>query len=753
MRLLFTMFIAAVYIFPVVSSEGLAPAARPAGLQDRSKKSIAETLHPVVKNEGVEAAVELYYDLKKNHPDEYDFGESELNRLGYALLQLEMLDEAIEIFKLNVEAFPEARNTYDSLAEGYLRKGELDHAKKNYIKALEIDPAWDNPKYMLNKIYIMENYQKREYMVPMRDGVKLFTQVYSPGDGSEDYPFLMKRTPYSVSPYGEGALDWPAVLGPALPFAREGFIFVYQDVRGRYMSEGEFIDCTPYITNKKEPADVDETTDTYDTVEWLLNNIPNNNGRIGMWGISYPGFYAVMGLIDAHPAMAAVSPQAPVADMFVGDDWHHNGAFFIFQGFSWIRNNRIPRTELSTRLPNPFFRYPTPDAYEFFLELGPISNINTVYFKDRIPYWNDIMEHGTYDEYWKSRNTLPHLVDVTPAVMTVGGWFDAEDLYGPLKVYKTVEQKNPGINNTLVMGPWYHGGWAGGTNEHLGDVLVYNATAGKYYREKVEFPFFNYYLKGMGELNLPEALVYETGSNEWRSYDRWPPDNVVEKNLYLWEQGKLSFAEPEGGSEAAYDEYLSDPAKPIPHTARISNNWSYHYMHEDQRFAATRPDVLVYESDVLEEDVTIAGPIVAELYVSTTGADADWVVKLIDVYPSYVADNRPLPRSGPLGGYQQIVRGEVMRGKFRNSLENPEPFEPGVITEVEFELQDINHTFLKGHKIMVQVQSSWFPLVDRNTQTFVDIYKAKPEDFQKAFHRVYRSAEHSSHLKILVVQR
>jgi len=365
--------------------------------------------------------------------------------------------------------------------------------------------------------------------------------------------------------------------------------------------------------------------------------------------------------------------------------------------------------------------------------------------------WNLMMEHGTYDEYWKAMNILPHLKDIKTAVLMVGGWFDAEDLYGPLKTYAAIEKNNPGVENRLVMGPWYHAGWRGQGTEKLGDVLVYSVSTGKYFQKNILFPFFMYHLKGEGKLDLPEAYVYETGTNQWQLYDKWPPESVEEAGLYFHKEGELSFEEPEGG-ENSYDEYLSDPARPVPHLGTTIYRWSYDFMHADQRFAATRPDVLVYESEVLKEDVTLAGPIQAELFVSTTGTDADWVVKVIDVYPDNTPNPVPNPTGVRMGGYQMMVRGEIIRGKFRKGFDKPEPFVPGEIEKVGFELQDINHTFLKGHKIMVQIQSTWFPLFDRNPQKFMDIYSAEEEDFQKAYHRVYHSKNHPSHLEVNVVK-
>jgi putative CocE/NonD family hydrolase len=606
---------------------------------------------------------------------------------------------------------------------------------------------------------VKDHYVKSEHMITMRDGMKLYTAVYSPKDTSQKYPILMTRTPYSAGPYGADAYRAP--LGPSAAFMRESYIFVYQDVRGTFMSEGEFEDVRPHITNKKSPKDIDESSDTYDTIDWLVKNIPNNNGRVGVWGISYPGFYTATALIDAHPALKAASPQAPIADWFVGDDDHHNGAFFIFDCFGFNMFFGMPRPEPT---PNQFknFELGTSDAYKFFLELGPVANAQKNYFKGKNKYWNDVTEHGTYDEFWQARNVLPHLKKITPAVMVVGGWFDAEDLYGPLNIYKTIEKNNPGAKNILVMGPWSHGQWSRGDGESLGGVHFGSKTSA-WYRETLELPFFNFYLKDKGKMTLPEATIFAAGANEWKSFDQWPPKDLQSRSIYFHKNGKLSFDEPRPNPEdpaETFDEYLSDPANPVPYTNATTNSRGTGYMIEDQRFASRRSDVLSYETAALDKDLTLAGPITADLFVSTTGTDADFIVKLIDVHPdkstdkvSAAAPNNPQrDASAKSGGFQMLVRAEVMRGKFRNSLSKPEPFAPGKPEEVRIALNDVHYTFKAGHKIMVQVQSSWFPLVDRNPQKFVDIYHATEADFQKATHRIYHSARLSSRLKVGVMK-
>lgn len=594
---------------------------------------------------------------------------------------------------------------------------------------------------------VKAQYTKYEYRIPMRDGKKLFTSVYVPKDDGQKYPLLMTRTPYTCRPYGVD--QYKSDLGPSPLFGKEGYIFVYQDVRGRWMSEGEFVNVRPHLPKKSGSNDIDESTDTYDSIDWLLKHVPNHNGKVGLWGISYPGFYTAAGMIDAHPALKAASPQAPVTDWFIGDDWHHHGALMLPHCFNFMANFGYPRPE-PTKKARPAFDHETPDGYNFFLKMGPLPNANTSFFKDDIAFWKEVMKHGTYDDFWKARNLRQHLKNIKPAVMTVGGWFDAENLFGALETYKHVEASSPNITNVLVMGPWLHGGWGGprGDGDHLGHVS-FNDKTSAFYREKIELPFFEYHLKGKGEYKHPKAWVFETGTNQWRKHDAWPPRKATAKSFYLRDHGKLAL-EPPTDSDA-HDEYPSDPAKPVPFMDRIAIGMSPEFMVGDQRFAGRRPDVLVYETDVLAEDLTLAGPIQAELHVATTGTDADWIVKVIDVYPDDYPDPNPNPAGVRMGGFQQLVRGDVMRGKFRNSFEKPEPFSPGQPALVKFTLQDSYHTFRTGHKLMVQVQSTWFPLVDRNPQTFVDIYTAKESDFKKATQRVYRTKEMPSVVTVRVL--
>ena len=592
---------------------------------------------------------------------------------------------------------------------------------------------------------VAQNYSKNEYMVPMRDGIMLFTIVYTPKNQAENYPFMLHRTPYGSPPYGA---EYRRTLGPWPDFAKEGFIFVYQDVRGKFRSEGEFEVMRP-IKENKGPRDTDESTDTYDTIDWLLKNIPNNNGRVGQWGISYPGSQTVWGMIGAHPALKASSPQAPAIDMFIGDDFHHNGAFRLMYTFSWLAGNARTRQGTTETRTGPF-DYGTPDGYRFFLNVGPIGNINERYFQYSVPTWNEYMDHPNYDEYWNRQNPLKHLKNVTHAVLNVAGWFDAEDFYGPLETYHAVEQYNPVNKNTIVVGPWLHGGWASMPGNVLGDIQ-FGTPTGEYYRKSVELPFFVHYLKDKGPGSFPEAQVFETGSNKWMSYDTWPPKQAVPRSLYLLPNGKLSFDAPPASPDA-FDSFVSDPARPVPFSIETRTTQGHLWMVEDQRFAAARPDVLVYESDPLTADVTIAGPIIASLYVSTTGTDADWVVKLIDVYPGDAPDPVPNPKGIRMGHFQMLLAGEVFRGKYRNGYERPEAMVPDQPTKMEFSLRDRYHTFLKGHRIMVHIQSTWFPVIDRNPQTFVDIYKAKESDFKKATHKVYRSGSLLSSIKMGVLR-
>lgn len=593
---------------------------------------------------------------------------------------------------------------------------------------------------------VMAKYTKYEYKIPMRDGKKLFTSVYVPKDTTQTYPILLTRTPYTCRPYGVD--QYRHNVGPSAHFVKSGYIFAIQDVRGRWMSEGDFVNVRPHNPEKKA-QEIDESSDTYDTIEFLLKKVQGNNGKVGLWGISYPGFYTAAGMIAAHPALKAASPQAPVIDWFVGDDWHHNGALFLPHIFNYMVNFGKPRPE-PTRKDKQKFDHDTPDGYDFFLKMGPLSNADAKYMKGDVAFWNEVMKHGTYDEFWKARNLRPHLKDIKPAVLVVGGWFDAENLFGAIETYKRVKATSPKTPNTLVMGPWLHGGWNSQDGDKLGFVH-FNDKTSLFYREKIEFPFFEEHLKGKGKFAAPAAWVFETGRNQWRTYDAWPPKSAKQVSYFFHPRGKLLTEAPAENGDESFDEYISDPAKPVPYMDKTTIGMSAEYMVADQRHAARRPDVVVYETEPLEEDVTIAGPIRADLRVSTTGTDSDWVVKVIDVYPSDYPDPKPNPADVRMGGFQQLVRGDVMRGKFRNSYERPEAFDPGKPTTVAFDVPDTFHTFRAGHKIMIQVQSTWFPLVDRNPQTFCDIYAAKETDFKKATQRVHRGKTLPSSVKFTVL--
>ncbi len=593
---------------------------------------------------------------------------------------------------------------------------------------------------------VKDHYTKASYRIAMRDGIKLYTVVYTPKDTTQNYPILIWRTPYSSAPYGKDKYRRLPV-----DLAKEKFIFVYQDVRGRFMSEGKFVNMRPYIPNKTGKQ-TDESSDAWDTVDWLIKNVKHNNGKAGMFGISYPGFYAAMACIDANPALKAVSPQAPISNWFVDDDMHHHGAFSLQMAINFFSRFGIKRDSLITNWPHRIPRV-SPDAYNFFLSLEPLSNVDKKYFHDKIAFWETLKKHPNYDAYWQVRNTLPYFKNIKPAVLTVGGWYDSEDFYGTLHTYKSIEDKNPHAKNMLIIGPWPHGWWGRSEGYRLGDI-TFGSKTGEYFRKDIQLPFFKYYLKGEGKFPEAEARMFNTGANRWRSFDQWPPKDIQKETLSLEAGHKLTFGKP-AKSKTDFAQYVSDPHKPVPYTAHImdSRTFYYHpYMNEDQRFAARRPDVLVFETNPLEKEVTLAGPMLADMFVSTTGTDADWVVKVIDVYPDSAANPVPNPTHVKMGGYQLLVRGDILRGKYRNNPEKPEPFVPGKVTEIKLTLQDILHTFKKGHHIMIQIQSSWFPFFDVNPQTFTNIYKAKPGDFKKATQRVWFSKKFPSKIVVGVLE-
>jgi putative CocE/NonD family hydrolase len=600
----------------------------------------------------------------------------------------------------------------------------------------------------LDSAWILDNYYKIERMVPMRDGVKLFTSIYMPKDTTEKHPVLMTRTPYSCMPYGEKNFrnfwsDYHRL------YMRENYIIVSQDVRGRFMSEGEFEDIRPFNPNKKSPSETDEASDTYDAIEWLVNNLPHNNGRVGVYGISYPGFYSTMAALSGHPALKAVSPQAPVTEWFIGDDFHHNGALMLMDAFAFYTRFGVPR-------PYPVKNYTggyqlkTMDAYSFYLNTGTLKNFAAL-MGDSIKFWKDLYAHPNYDDFWKARNPRNHVQGVKPAMLVVGGLFDAEDCYGAWRLYEAIEKKNPATAfNKIVMGPWYHGQWSRPDGSYLGNVHFGSKTA-EWYQNHIEVPFFNYHLKGKGSIaSLKEATIFMTGQNEWKEFDQWPPAGKKDETLYFQPGGGLDGVKPTATN--SYSEYTSDPSKPVPYTEDVHASRTREYMTDDQRFAARRPDVLVFQTPVINKDITVTGTVIADLLVSLNTTDADFVVKVIDVFPD---DYRQLsgPRGDyPMGGYQMLVRGEIFRGRYRNSFENPTAFAPNKVERVKFELPDIAHTFKKGHRIMIQVQSSWFPLADRNPQQFINIYTADEKDFKKAQIKVYHDAKNPSGIILPVLE-
>lgn len=589
--------------------------------------------------------------------------------------------------------------------------------------------------------YARTHYNKYEYMIPMRDGVRLFTAVYVPKDTSRDYPIMMNRTCYSVAPYGPDR--YKSLLGPSPEFMKEGFIFVYQDVRGKHHSEGQWEEITPFIVNKKG-KEHDEASDTYDTVNWLLGHIKHNNGKVGVWGISYPGFFATNAALCGNPAIKVVSPQAPVTNWFLGDDTHHNGAFFLMDEFNfdyWFANS----TNGSTKNNMPPLDLKYSDNYHFFLKNIPtVADVNKYYYHHLVRFWDTILMHPDYDSWWQRRDIRKYMYHVKPATMLVGGWYDAEDQWGTMQTYGSIEHKNPGHPNMLVMGPWYHGGWASMKMDHLGDI-PFGFNTSRWFQKNIEFSYFMHYLKGTPMPDFPQALLYDVGLNRWDVFSQWPSEKVIPEKIYFRSDDALSFSPPE--KSKGYNQYISDPARPVPYEGGVRAERGVTYMDADQRFASRRPDVLTFETPVLDSNVTLSGPMQADLYVSTTGTDADFVVKLIDVYPDTMSHYKIDGREVPAGGYEALVRAEIMRGKYRNSFSKPDPFVPGRPTLVKFHVPDILYTFRKGHRIMIQVQSSWFPLVDRNPQVFENIYKAGASDFKKATIRLYHQKDLPSGLE------
>jgi uncharacterized protein len=602
--------------------------------------------------------------------------------------------------------------------------------------------------------WFRDKYYKIEITIPMRDGIKLFTSVYAPKDSTERHPLLMERTPYSCAPYGPDAY-LPLYTSYLMDYLKEGYIIVFQDVRGRWMSEGKFVDVRPFIKSKK-PLDIDESTDAYDAIDWLVKNVPGNNGRVGILGTSYPGFYAGMAAASGHPALKAVSPQAPVTDWFIGDDFHHNGAFFYMDGFDFYVAGGFGRPhprplKIETPMPDP---YNSKDNYQFYLSQGADKNLLKL-TGDSIAFFRELYDHPNYDAWWKARNARVAQYDIKPAILVVGGLFDAEDCFGAWNLYKAIRKQSEQTDAKLVMGPWYHGQWGSADGTHLGNI-EFAANTSLYYQKEIEVPFFNFYLKDEKSPALSRATVFFTGENKWRQFDAWPAREAKEEKIYLQDGHTLSAQIPQ--KDSSFDEYNSDPAHPVPYTQDVHFNRTRDYMTDDQRFASRRPDVLTYQSSVLKEDFTIGGPVTADLLTSISTTDADFVVKLIDVFPDSDSYNRvdiyavsdPVKRY-PMGGYQMLVRGDIFRGKFRHSFEKPEPFQPGKIETVHFTLPDVAHTFQKGHRVMVQIQSSWFPLSDRNPQKYTNIYTCDSMDFQKSTIRLYHERQYASALIVSVL--
>ena len=608
--------------------------------------------------------------------------------------------------------------------------------------ALISSPAFAQPE--LDSAWFRENYIKVEKMIPMRDGVKLFTSIYIPKDTTELHPILMTRTPYSSAPYGENYRGfWSNYQARYL---RENYIMVYQDVRGRYMSEGNFVDIRPFNPEKKG-KDIDEASDTYDTIDWLVKNIRGNNNRVGVFGISYPGFYSTMAALSGHPALKAVSPQAPVTEWFIGDDFHHNGAFFQMDAFAFYKGFGVPRP-VPVQQYKGGYEFTSSDAYEFYLRTGTLKNLARI-IGDSIAFWQDLYAHPDYDNWWKARNPRNFVAGMKPAMLVVGGLFDAEDCYGAWRLYEAIEEKNAANGyNKIVMGPWSHGQWSRSSGAPSLGNIEFGSRTGHWYQNNVEIPFFNYHLKGKGIDTLPEATIYITGKNEWKSYTKWPPAGSSEKAIYLQPGGGLSWTKPTVAKSATT--YTSDPAHPVPYADGVKIERTTEYMNDDQRFASRRPDVITFQTQELTEDLTVTGTVIADLKVTLSTTDADFVVKVVDVYPE---NEQPNMQGYPMGGYQMLVRGEIMRGKYRNSFEKPSPFKPGAVEQVRFELPDIAHCFKKGHRVMIQIQSSWFPLADRNPQQFMNIYQAEEKDFVPSVIQVHHDVKNSSSIVLPVLDR
>ncbi len=582
---------------------------------------------------------------------------------------------------------------------------------------------------------VQDHYNKIEYMIPMRDGVKLYCAVYVPKDVPGKHPILMERTCYSAGPYGPNTFRG---FRGSRKFTDAGYIFAFEDVRGKYLSEGDYVNIRPELD---PAAKTDESTDTWDTVDYLVKNVPDNNGAVGLWGISYPGFYAGAGGINSHPALKAISPQAPVSEWFMGDDVHHNGAFFLQDNFDFSSGFDVPRTGPGPNPPRMRIDHGTDGAFRFFLGIGSASDFGTKLYENKVPYWEELCQHGTYDDYWKARSLEAHMKGVRCAVLTVGGWFDAEDMYGALHLPRAIDKLSPSAPNFQCMGPWFHGMWAGraGSGQTFGD-LDFGMPTSSYFQDSIEFPFFEKYLRGVALPAPAKATMFETGSNKWMTFEQWPPKGLGSLSVYLDDERKLSWTK---SKKNGIDSYMNDPFDPTPYLAKPETpRRTREYMIDDQRWAEKRDDVAWYKGQVLDHDITVAGPVDVDLWVSTSGTDGDFVVKVIDGWPDDTPDKSP--GGVAMAGYEQNLRSDVMRGKFRNSFERPEPFVPNQVTRLHFQMNDLLHTFKKGHRIVVQIQSDWFPLVDRNPNRFEDIYHARPEDYQKARITIYHDPSHGS---------
>jgi uncharacterized protein len=595
-----------------------------------------------------------------------------------------------------------------------------------------------------DKLDLPQIFKKMDVMIPMRDGVRLHTEIYIPRHATGPLPFIFERTPYGLNDDDRGYSQKFSIY---TELVRQGYIFVFQDIRGRYKSGGKFVMMRP-PRDRSDPKAIDESTDTYDTIDWLLKHVPGNNRRAGILGISYGGWLTTMALLDPHPALKAVSEQASPADMFLGDDFHHNGAFRLSYGFFYS-------TMMETSKTNYHFSFDRHDVYEWYLlNLGPLSNVNAEYLHGAIPTWNNYVAHPNYDAFWQKQAVTPYVrkLRLTVPNLNVAGWWDQEDFYGPVTIYEALEKHDPNHLNYLVAGPWNHGGWAHGTGRSLGEI-DFGSNTSEYFREKIQAQWFAHWLKDEGQMPFKEALTFQTGSNQWQAYDQWPPgQNVTERKLYVHASGVLSFNPPADRDESpGYDSYLSDPANPVPYRRRPMDptypcgDWCT-WLVQDQRFASFRPDTLTWESKPLTQDVSVAGDIVAHLYAATMGTDSDFVAKLIDVYPEVY------PQDPKLGGFELMIANDVFRARFRKSFVHPQPMTPGKVTPITIDLHTNNHRFLKGHRIMVQVQSTWFPVIDRNPQTFVpNIFKAEPADFKKATELIYHTSRYPTNIEVPVV--